>query len=156
MNKLILLLLPLYLYGITYEFKSTKNNQDFGTMICKDSKYGLLCQLDLHNLPPGPHGFHVHQVNSCKQHGMAAKGHFSLKHQKHLGPYSPISHLGDLPKIHIDINGSSTSQILAPRLNENILKTHSIIIHELGDNYSDKPRPLGGGGKRIACAVYVK
>jgi Cu-Zn family superoxide dismutase len=27
------------------------------------------------------------------------------------------------------------------------------MIHEGGDNYSDKPKPLGGGGARIACGV---
>jgi Cu-Zn family superoxide dismutase len=30
---------------------------------------------------------------------------------------------------------------------------HAIIIHEGGDNYSDTPKPLGGGGSRIACGV---
>ena len=29
----------------------------------------------------------------------------------------------------------------------------SIMIHEGGDSYSDKPAPLGGGGARIACGV---
>jgi Cu-Zn family superoxide dismutase len=27
------------------------------------------------------------------------------------------------------------------------------MIHEGGDNYSDEPAPLGGGGARIACGV---
>jgi Cu-Zn family superoxide dismutase len=27
------------------------------------------------------------------------------------------------------------------------------MIHEGGDNYSDQPKPLGGGGARIACGV---
>ena len=29
----------------------------------------------------------------------------------------------------------------------------SLMIHEGGDNYSDTPKPLGGGGARIACGV---
>jgi Cu-Zn family superoxide dismutase len=29
----------------------------------------------------------------------------------------------------------------------------SIVIHEGGDNYSDSPQPLGGGGARVACGV---
>ena len=29
----------------------------------------------------------------------------------------------------------------------------SLMIHEGGDNYSDTPKPLGGGGTRIACGV---
>jgi Cu-Zn family superoxide dismutase len=27
------------------------------------------------------------------------------------------------------------------------------MIHAGGDNYSDEPEPLGGGGARIACGV---
>jgi hypothetical protein len=27
------------------------------------------------------------------------------------------------------------------------------MIHEGGDNYADAPKPLGGGGARIACGV---
>jgi superoxide dismutase, Cu-Zn family len=28
-----------------------------------------------------------------------------------------------------------------------------VVIHEGGDNFSDQPKPLGGGGGRIACGV---
>jgi superoxide dismutase, Cu-Zn family len=31
----------------------------------------------------------------------------------------------------------------------------SIMIHSGGDNYSDQPAPLGGGGARIACGVVM-
>jgi Cu-Zn family superoxide dismutase len=33
------------------------------------------------------------------------------------------------------------------------VKGRSIVIHAGGDNYSDQPAPLGGGGARIACGV---
>ena len=29
----------------------------------------------------------------------------------------------------------------------------SLMIHEGGDNYSDTPAALGGGGARIACGI---
>jgi Cu-Zn family superoxide dismutase len=28
-----------------------------------------------------------------------------------------------------------------------------MMIHAGGDNYSDKPKALGGGGKRVACGI---
>ncbi len=31
----------------------------------------------------------------------------------------------------------------------------SIMIHAGGDNYSDTPARLGGGGARVACGVVV-
>jgi Cu-Zn family superoxide dismutase len=30
------------------------------------------------------------------------------------------------------------------------------MIHAGGDNYADKPKKLGGGGERIACAVIKR
>ena len=33
------------------------------------------------------------------------------------------------------------------------LKGHALMIHADGDNYSDTPKPLGGGGGRIACGL---
>ncbi len=42
---------------------------------------------------------------------------------------------------------------MAPRVNTSNLKGRALIIHEHGDNYSDDPAPLGGGGARFACGV---
>ena len=33
------------------------------------------------------------------------------------------------------------------------LRGKAIMIHVGGDNYSDQPAPLGGGGARLACGV---
>ena len=50
-------------------------------------------------------------------------------------------------------DGKATLPVLAPRLGVKDVTGHSIMIHEGGDNYSDQPKPLGGGGARIACGV---
>jgi Cu-Zn family superoxide dismutase len=43
--------------------------------------------------------------------------------------------------------------LLAPRLKLADIKGRSLMIHAGGDNYSDTPAPLGGGGARAACGV---
>ena len=43
--------------------------------------------------------------------------------------------------------------VTAPHLTVADVKGRSVIIHAGGDNYSDQPAPLGGGGARIACGV---
>ena len=44
--------------------------------------------------------------------------------------------------------------VLAPRLkNLAEIKGHALMIHQAGDNHSDHPQPLGGGGARMACGV---
>ncbi len=131
-----------------------KKAASIGKVTFEDSCYGLLIKPELHGLKPGIHGFHVHQNPDCGKLGMNAGGHFDPDNTgKHLGPYNSKGHLGDMPPLFVDKKGKSTLLLLAPRLRVRDLMGHSIIIHEDGDNFSDIPKPLGGGGKRIACGV---
>jgi Cu-Zn family superoxide dismutase len=134
--------------------------EKIGTISFQDSSTGLVVQPHLKGLPPGDHGFHIHdkpscealQTNSTWEAGMAAGGHLDPKHtQKHLGP-DRTGHLGDLPVLVVDQNGNSENTVTAPRLTVKDVVNHSIMIHAGGDNYSDHP-PMGGGGARIACGV---
>ena len=43
--------------------------------------------------------------------------------------------------------------LIAPRLKLADVQGLAIMVHAGGDNYSDDPKPLGGGGDRIACGV---
>ncbi len=124
-----------------------------GTIKVDDTVYGLLLTPKLHGLPPGVHGFHVHAMPMCEHAGMAAGGHLDPdKAQAHKGPYSN-GHLGDLPLLSVDRNGKATLQVLAPRLHLSQIKGKALMVHVGGDNYSDKPEKLGGGGARLACGL---
>lgn len=124
-----------------------------GNIVATQKSYGVLLTPKLYNLPPGLHGFHIHQNPSCLESGMAAGEHLDpyLSNQ-HLGPYGK-GHLGDLPVLEVDNNGNATLPVLAPRLRLQDIKNHSLIIHAGSDNYSDIPQKLGGGGTRIACGI---
>ena len=50
-------------------------------------------------------------------------------------------------------DGKANYAVLAPRLKINDIKSRALIIHVGGDNYSDDPALLGGGGARIACGA---
>ena len=128
-----------------------------GYISAADSPYGLLLSPHLSGLTPemapGTNGFHVHANPSCAQNGMAAGGHLDPLHsQRHLGPYNPAGHLGDLPALEINPDGSANLPILAPRLHVKDLAGHSLMVHNGADNYTDTP-PLGGGGQRMVCGV---
>lgn len=43
--------------------------------------------------------------------------------------------------------------MVAPRLKLADVKQHALMIHVGADNYSDTPKPLGGGGGRMVCGV---
>ncbi len=135
--------------------------KEVGNIKVQDTAYGALFTPALHDLPPGLHGFHVHEHAHCgpadkdgtMTPGLAAGNHFDPgKAGKHLGPYGD-GHLGDLPPLYVDAEGKSTLPVLAPRLEVKDLKGRSLMIHAGGDNFSDQPAALGGGGARIACGT---
>jgi Cu-Zn family superoxide dismutase len=135
--------------------------KEIGTITASDSKYGLILTPQLSDLAPGLHGFHVHDKPDCS-HAMkegkqvaalAAGGHFDPANTgKHEGPYGN-GHIGDLPALYVAADGKATLPVLAPRLKVSDIKGRSLMIHAGGDNYSDTPAPLGGGGARAACGV---
>jgi Cu-Zn family superoxide dismutase len=133
-----------------------------GTLRLSDSKQGLRITPQLADLPPGDHGFHVHVNPDCgpgngpngqPAAGMAAGGHYDPANtSKHLGPHGE-GHKGDMPVLSVDRKGKARKVVIAPHLTVADVKGRSIMIHAGGDNYSDQPAPLGGGGARIACGV---
>ena len=129
-----------------------------GNITATDTPYGVMFTPQLSRLTPaltpGVHGFHVHENPSCANNGMAAGGHLDPAQSKHhLGPYNPAGHLGDLPAVYLNADGSISQPVVAPRLKVSDLAGHSLMIHSGGDNYSDTPAALGGGGKRMVCGV---
>ena len=140
----------------------TGPGDSIGTIRIANSPAGATLKLDLHGLPPGPHGFHVHENGTCgptTANGNAvpagaAGGHLDPDHTgKHEGPTGQ-GHKGDLPLLEAAADGSATQTLTASRLKDlDSLHKHAIVIHANGDNYSDAPAPLGGGGGRFACGV---
>lgn len=136
--------------------------QNVGTIEAVDSAKGLVLKPDLKGLPTGPHGIHVHQNGDCGPAvqdgkpvaGLAAGGHFD-PHQTgaHKGPWGEGGHMGDLPALSVNGDGSATDPLIAPHLKLSEIRGKAIIIHAGPDNYADAPKPLGGGGGRIACGV---
>jgi len=137
--------------------------QDIGKVTVQETPYGLVFTPALTGLAPGLHGFHVHQNPSCdpgQQDGkpvaaLAAGGHYDPKKTgKHSEPWDDGGHLGDLPALYVDAGGKANYPVLAPKLKKlSEVQGHALMVHQGGDNHSDHPMPLGGGGARMACGV---
>ena len=132
-----------------------------GQVSISESKYGLVFTPSLKGLPPGMHGFHLHQNPSCdakEQNGqmvaaLAAGGHYDPSDSKrHDTPWGN-GHLGDLPGLFADADGNASQPVLAPRLKAADIAGRSLMVHVGGDNHADHPAPLGGGGARMACGL---
>ncbi|MGB3786414.1 MAG: superoxide dismutase [Cu-Zn] SodC [Phormidesmis sp.] len=135
--------------------------EEVGTVALADSEYGLLITPSLTGLSPGAHGFHIHENAACGPEekegkvvpGLAAGGHYDpAATGSHEGPYAD-GHLGDLPPLYVDAEGNANTPTLAPRLSVSDVSDRALMIHMDGDNFSDEPAALGGGGARLACGV---
>ncbi len=135
-----------------------------GMIVFEDTQKGLKIMPNLAGLEEGQHGIHVHENPGCGPMekdgkmvpGLAAGGHFDPDNTgRHEGP-SGQGHLGDLSVLYVDAAGKATRSMWALRLTTSELAGRAIIIHAGGDNYSDIPKKLGGGGARAACGVVVK
>jgi len=89
---------------------ATGSGTSVGTVTVTESAGGLVFTPNLKGLPPGEHGFHLHEKPSCdpgekdgkKGAALAAGGHYDPAHTgKHEGPDSAAGHEGDLPKITV-------------------------------------------------------
>jgi Cu-Zn family superoxide dismutase len=132
-----------------------------GEVAIKETQHGLVFTPALKGLRPGLHGFHLHENPSCAARekdgkmtpAQAAGDHYDPKNSERHGAPWGAGHLGDLPALSVSRDGSARHPVLAPRLKLDQLAGRSLVVHEGGDNYSDHPAPLGGGGTRVACGV---
>ena len=115
--------------------------------------------VELTDLPPGPHGFHVHETGECKLDGgfASAGGHYAGGHSHGVesedGPHS-----GDFPNVHAAENGVVKLEFFTDRLSldggDNPLMDEdgsAVIVHLDADDYTTTPS--GNAGDRIACGV---
>ena len=144
-----------------YALNTTGTGPKIGSIEVEDTPGGALFTPDLSGLSPGAHGFHIHQNPDCGPGmkngviipGLAAGGHYDPANTgRHEGP-DGNGHLGDLPVLEVDATGRATAPLVASRVKVKDLAGRSLMIHAGGDNYSDVPAPLGGGGPRFACGV---
>jgi len=121
---------------------------EIGQVVISESEYGLVFTPQLKGPEPGVHGFHVHEKPSCEPAEVkgkmtaagAAGGHLDPKGSgKHGYPWGD-GHLGDLPALYVDAQGSAMHPVLAPRLTSlDDVKGHALMVHKGGDNHADHP-----------------
>jgi Cu-Zn family superoxide dismutase len=125
----------------------------------EENQPGVVLRLHVWDLPPGPHGMHIHGLGRCDTPDFdLAGGHFNPFGKKHglKNPEGP--HAGDLPNLNIPSSGGAdvTLTIASVTLKDgrnSLLQPEgtSIVIHAgPDDGISD---PAGNSGPRIACGI---
>lgn len=133
-----------------------------GTATLKETAQGVRVALDVANLPPGVHGFHLHAVGKCEAPDFkSAGGHFNPEGKLH-GLENPAGHhAGDLQNLTVGAQGKAKVKVVVPgvtlREGANSLfhpEGTAIVIHASPDDM--KTDPAGNAGARIACGVITK
>jgi Cu-Zn family superoxide dismutase len=112
--------------------------------------------IDLTGVPPGVHGFHIHEKGDCGNNAQNAGGHFNPTGMVHGAPDAVSHHAGDFGNVTADANGevhirfTSHSISLTPNASSNPVG-RAIVLHEKADDLVSQPS--GNAGARIACGV---
>ena len=109
----------------------------------------------LQGLPPGPHGFHIHETGSCEPPFESAGGHFNPAGAEHGFHSEAGPHAGDMTNITVAADGTVGVEVLNTflTLDRTLFDADgaAIVIHASPDDY--RAQPSGHAGDRIACGV---
>ena len=127
---------------------------------------GVIVQVRVANLPPGPKGIHLHSVGACSPDFAAAKGHINPQGHRH-GLRNEMPDAGDLPNLHVAADGTAAAEFFHQRVRVSAPAAgasgddgppplldedgSAIVIHAAPDDHASQP--IGGAGGRIGCGV---
>jgi Cu-Zn family superoxide dismutase len=140
--------------GLLHASMRDARNREIGTVTFRDAPDGVLIDADLRDLPPGAHGFHVHERGVCDPPFESAGVHLGSAASAHgfLGVRGP--HAGDLPNLLVADDGRVSIELFARGLRFADLRDRdgsAVVVHARPDDH--RSQPAGDAGDRIACGV---
>ncbi len=135
-------------------------NKPVGTVTLEATRSGYVRVIvEMAGLPPGPHGFHIHEKGACDPADgfKSAGGHFAAgKEHGVLSENGP--HPGDFPNVHADAQGVVKAEFFTDRISiggdtNPVMDDDgsAFVLHSGIDDYSSQPS--GDAGERLACGV---
>lgn len=134
-----------------------------GSVSFRSTADGPAISVELHDLPEGVHGFHIHEIANCEGPDFkSAGGHFNPFGATHGHADNNEAHLGDLPNLTVGADGVGKVELvlegvsLEPAGETSLFagKGTALVVH--ADPDDDKTDPAGAAGPRIACGVIER
>ncbi|HTS37590.1 MAG TPA: superoxide dismutase family protein [Candidatus Solibacter sp.] len=169
MNRLLhgsLAALALFLFSASATAKTTvelidAQGKSVGTVTIWDSGPGVTLELVLHDLTPGEHAIHFHQVPKCEVPDFkSAGGHFNPENKKHGFDNPEGHHAGDIKNFTVGSDGTVKTELqdadvtLKDGPHSLLTNGAAVVVHAKADDY--KTDPSGNSGDRVACGVIKK
>ncbi len=135
---------------------STSGSTAKGTVHFQDAgENGVEVVVDLTGVPPGVHGFHVHEKGDCGNNAQNAGGHFNPNGMVHGAPDAVSHHAGDFGNVTADDKGEVhtrfTTHSISINTGTNAVVGHAVVLHGNPDDLVSQP--AGNAGPRIGCGV---
>ena len=155
--EMVKMVAPLTVTGEADVKGTTEGSKVSGTVTFLQQGENVLVQAKFSNLPPGKHGFHIHEKGSCEDQGKAAGGHFNPMGTPHgFLPQDGMekAHSGDLGNTLADEKGDAAIMMLLPGVTlqggMHDVAGLAVIVHEKEDDFG---QPTGNAGGRIGCGI---
>lgn len=134
---------------------STEGNSVSGVVWFNKVVGGVKVAGIIEGLPPGVHGFHIHQFGDCSStDGKSAGGHFNPDGIDHGAPTDDMRHVGDLGNIRANFDSIAEFEFVDTAITlagGNSILSRALIIHAGEDDLNSQP--TGAAGSRLACGV---
>jgi Cu-Zn family superoxide dismutase len=134
--------------------ESSDGSHGLGAVRFEQEKRQVLIHADLFGLPPGEHGFTIHDAGSCAELANRQGGDWNPTNSKH-GPIdSSVRHVGDFGNVKVDTDGKATFAVVTDSFQ--VIGTDSVVgkivvVHARRDD--GKTQPSGNSGPAVACGA---
>lgn len=145
--------------GIAFISATEQGSSVNGQVTLNETPTGLEVDVKVADVPPGKHGFHIHEKGDCSDQGKAAGGHYNpdvVSHGMVVKDGFQHAHAGDFGNIEVAADGTGTLKTVISGLTltgeKYNVEGKAVILHEKEDDFT---QPTGNAGGRIGCGVII-
>ena len=133
----------------------TEGNTVEGTVHFEEVSGETHVEINLTELTPGRHGFHIHATGDCSApDASSAGGHFNPDDKPHGAPDAAEHHIGDLGNVEANAEGQVMADLHFEFLSlegSNSIRGKAVVVHAGEDDVQSQPS--GDAGARVACGL---